>query len=94
MFKWLGKLAIWRRHKQTDTTVCDYGRYVHKLVIQRALSQIMGITQTDLVRLVKEDEVYLNDDLLEATSLVGRLSSGQYSIKMPSQKKIWLFFVG
>jgi len=89
MFKWLGKL--WRRDTAPD--IHDYGRYVNKPVIQRALAMVMNMSQTDLVRLVGKSDVYLNNDKLDLTHLVLRMESGGYEIKIPAQNKIWRFFI-
>ena len=94
MIKWARKVLRWRRERPEDPVVHDYGRYVHKPVIQRAVAMVMGIDQGQLVSLVDKSEVYLNEDKLERTQLVLRLPAGQYEIKIPEQNKVWRFFIG
>ena len=95
MLKFLGKLMWWRQAKEPSVTVHDYGRYVYKPVLQRTLSEVMKMSQTELVNRMMNDgmEVYLNDGLLHPTHLVLRLESGTYEIKVPSLRKVWRFFI-
>ena len=92
MFKWLGKLKWWTKRSE-DLVVYDYGQYVYKPVTQRALAEVMGMTQTALVALVRGSEVRLNDSPLDPTHLVLRLESGSYEIKAPGLRKVWTFFI-
>tara|TARA_R110002094_G_scaffold201798_2_gene173198 strand:+ start:2479 stop:2763 length:285 start_codon:yes stop_codon:yes gene_type:complete len=94
MFKWLGKLKWWKQSKSSDLVVYDYGRYLYKPVTQRALAEVMGMTQTALVALVRDSEVRLNNSPLDLTHLVLRLESGDYEIVAPSLGKVWRFFIG
>tara|TARA_R110000824_G_scaffold116426_1_gene267844 strand:+ start:1034 stop:1318 length:285 start_codon:yes stop_codon:yes gene_type:complete len=94
MLKWLGKLKWWKQSKSPDLVVYDYGRYLYKPVTQRALAEVMGLTQTDLVTLVRDGEVRLNDSPLDSTHLVLRLESGNYEVVAPSLGKVWRFFIG
>jgi hypothetical protein len=97
MFKWLSKLKIWKRSSSTppEITTYDYGRYVYKPVAQRALSEVMGMSQTELVNRMTNGgmEVYLNEDSLDVTHLVLRLESGSYEVWVPELSKIWRFFI-
>lgn len=94
MIKWVAKLAQkLRRDPERSFAVCDYGRYVHKPVMQRALSMVTGMTQTEFVRLVSNSDVYLNDDKLDVTHLVLRMEAGQYRVKIPSRETVWTFFI-
>lgn len=94
MFKWLGKLKWWKQSKSPDLVVYDYGQYVYKPVTQRALAEVMGMTQTALVALVRDSEVRLNNSPLDLTHLVLRLESGGYEVKAPTLGKVWTFFIG
>lgn len=89
MLKWL----VEKLGRKQAPDVHDYGRYVNKPVVQRALAMVMNMSQTDLVRLVGKTDVYLNDDKLDLTHLVLRMESGGYEIKIPAQNKIWRFFI-
>lgn len=96
MLKWLGKMRLWRRdEKEPAVTVHDYGRYVYKPVLQRALSEVMGMSQTELVNRMRNSgmEVYLNGGSLDVTHLVLRLESGNYKVEVPSLRKVWTFFI-
>lgn len=92
MFKFLGKLRWWKKDSK-NFSVHEYGRYVHKPIRQRALSCVMGISQGDLVNLVRQTQVELNGTPLDVTHLVLRMESGSYEIKIPSQNRIWRFFI-
>ncbi len=96
MFGWLRWLArlIWGPRDPKGLVVHEYGRYVHRPVIQRALAKVMGITQGELVGLIKREEIILNGDPLDLTHLVLRMESGDYEIKQPTQNKVWRFFIG
>lgn len=89
MFKWL----INKLGRKKSPEIHDYGRYINKPVIQRALAMVMNISQNDLVGLVGKTDVYLNDDKLDLTHLVLRMESGGYKIKIPAQNKVWRFFI-
>ena len=94
MFKWLGKLKIWRQDQ--EVTVHEYGRYVYKPVIARALSVVIGVPQTEICDWIASPHInlFLNDELIEgATWARRRLESGNYEIKIPSQAKVWRFFI-
>lgn len=127
MFKWLGKLKVWRnepgcehgfvvRDAQDDYrflcreceerfvvhpgllryTVHEYGQYSYKPVIARAISAVVGVSQAEVCNWVADPEVeiYLNEDLLQGANWARvRLESGDYEIKIPSQAKVWRFFI-
>ena len=94
MFKWVTKIAQrLRRDPDRGLAVCEYGQYVHKPVMQRALAMVSGLTQTEFVRLVSHEDVYLNGDKLDVTHLVLRMESGTYRLKIPSLGKVWTFFI-
>lgn len=97
MFKWLGKLKIWRRKSQSQSEVVhEYGRYVYKPVIARAMSAVIGVSQAEVCSWIASPEinVFLNDELIQgATWAMRRLESGNYEIKIPSQGKVWTFFI-
>ncbi len=101
MFKWLSKL--WKRgssegqNRSTGPLVIDYGQYQHKPVIARALSVVIGVSQSELCAWVANPaiSVYLNDELLQGAQWARRrLESGQYEVKISTQDKIWRFFIG
>lgn len=95
MFKWIAKAKWWRRGSK-GPVVNDYGQYVYKPVIARALSVVLGVSQADVCMWVADPntQVYLNDELIEGISWTRRrLESGDYEIKIPSQDKVWRFFI-
>lgn len=95
MFKWLGKLRIWRR-RSTGPLVTEYGQYLYKPVIARAISVVVGVSQAEVCSWIANPEinVFLNEDLLQGSQWARRrLESGNYEIKIPSQNKVWRFFI-
>lgn len=95
MFKWLIKAKLWRRGPE-GPVVNDYGRYVFKPVIARALSEVIGVSQAEVCAWVQNPEIdlYLNEELIQGASWARRrLESGNYEIKIPSQDKVWRFFI-
>ncbi len=95
MFKWLSKIRLWRQ-KSKETVVYDYGRYVYKPVIARALSVVLERSQAEVVAWVADPgvQIYLNDRLIQGANWTReRLESGSYEIKIPSQYKVWRFFI-
>ncbi len=95
MFKWLGKLKWWKA-EDDDTSVHEYGQYVYKPVIARALSVVLDVPQSQIVEWVQDPAVsiYLNDELISGTRWTRqRLESGGYEIKIPQRNKIWRFFI-
>jgi hypothetical protein len=97
MFKWLSRLKIWRRESQDEgPTVHEYGRYVYKPVIARALSEVIGVSQAEVCDWIASPgvDLFLNDELIQgATWARRRLESGDYEIKIPLQNKVWRFFI-
>lgn len=95
--KWLGKLKIWRRVSQEKGPVVnDYGQYLYKPVISRAISVVTEVSQAEVCAWVEDPEidVYLNDELIQGAQWARRrLESGNYEIKIPSQNKVWRFFI-
>jgi len=94
MLKWLGKLKWWRS-KETGPIVYEYGRYLHKPTVIRTLSMVINISPEELFRIVEQDKVYLNDELIQVQQLAMhfRLESGHYEIKIPTNNKVWRFFI-
>lgn len=95
MFKWLGKLKWWNSEGGT-LAVHDYGRYMHKPVMARTLSLVIGISQDELLDWMRSPDVdiYLNEDLIPGADWNGkRLESGGYEIKIPQMNKVWRFFI-
>lgn len=95
MFKWLGKLKWWNS-AGGSLAVHEYGRYVYKPVVARALSVVMNISQHELVEWIQNPDIdiYLNKDLIQGTRWARqRLESGGYEIKIPQMNKIWRFFI-
>lgn len=96
MLKWLGKLVSYGRRSLQGYVVYDYGQYLYKPVVPRAVAEVIGISQTELRSWIddSEIEIYLNRDLIQGVRWAGaRLESGNYEIKIPSQKKLWTFFI-
>ena len=95
MFKWLVKAKLWRRGPE-GPVVNDYGHYVFKPVIARAMSEVVGVSQAEVCSWVQNPEIdlYLNDELIQGAQWARRrLESGNYEIKIPSQGKVWRFFI-
>lgn len=97
MFKWIGKIKLWRHRSEPDPVVVhDYGQYLHKPVMARAISMIMGVSQNELCTWVDDPEIdlFLNDELIQGSEwALRRLGSGYYEIKIPSQNRVWRFFI-
>jgi hypothetical protein len=97
MFKWIGKIRLWKREKVPEGyTLHEFGRYVYKPVIARAMSVVIGVSQAELCSWIAnpEIEVFLNGELIQGTQwAMRRLESGGYEIKIPSQNKIWKFHI-
>jgi hypothetical protein len=97
MFKWLGKIRLWRRESAPDPyIILEYGQYVHKPVVARAVSMIMGVSQDELCSWINDPEMdlFLNDELIQGSEgAQRRLGSGSYEIKIPSQRRVWRFFI-
>jgi hypothetical protein len=93
MMTFLGKITSWFKGTTQGPDVCEYGAYLYRPVIQRAVANVMGLSEPQLVSLIDSEEVQLNNLTLDKTHLVLRLESGQYEIKIPSQNRIWRFFI-
>jgi hypothetical protein len=99
MFKWLGKIRLWRGETtgSTDSTgaadptgplVTEFGQYSHKPVIARAISVVTGVSQAEVCAWVTDPHIplLLNGELLQGASWARRrLESGDYEIKITSQ---------
>lgn len=95
MFKWLSKIRLWRQTSKAPV-VYNYGKYVYKPVIARAFSVVLERSQAEIVAWVADPniQIYLNDRLIEGADWAReRLESGGYEIKIPSQNKVWRFFI-
>ena len=96
MFKWLGRLTTWRRKELDGPLVTEFGRYEYKPVMARVLSVVMDICQEEVVAIIANPhiEIFLNDEVIQGSSWARkRLESGAYEIKIPSQDKVWRFFI-
>ena len=97
MFKWIGKIRLWRREKEEEPVVVhDYGVYVYKPVMIRAVAMVMGVPQDAVRSWVDDPEVdlSLNGELIQGAGWDRRrLGSGNYEIKIPSRNKAWRFFI-
>jgi len=96
MLKWAGKIREWwRGSSDSPVTIHTYGRYSHKPVLGRALSMVMNVCDAELCAWTNdpEIEVYLNNTLVQESRLLERLEAGSYEIKLPSQNKVWRFFI-
>lgn len=93
MLKWL-RSKLKRKPRVIPPEVFDYGRYEYKPVIARALSVVMNCTQQDVLNLVAATEVHFNGELLQpGFTARPRLESGQYEVKIPSQNRVYRFFI-
>ena len=95
MFKWLGKVIKWQG-KPEGLSVTNYGRYVFKPIVARAISVVMDVSQAEACAWVADPkiDVYLNGELLQGAQWAQkRMESGDYEIKIPSQNKVWRFFI-
>ncbi len=108
MFKWLGKIRLWRSDstspegsaEPTGPLVTEFGQYSHKPVISRAISVVTGVSQAEVCAWVTDPEtsVFLNEELLQGASWARRrLESGDYEIKIvlldEAKGKVWRFFI-
>lgn len=96
MFKWLGKVKFWKQQEPEGPAVHEYGQYVHKPVIARALSVVIDVSQAELCSWISdpEIEIFLNEELIQGAQWARRrLESGDYEVKIPSQDKVWRFFI-
>lgn len=97
MFKWLGKIRLWKRAPgKGGVVVHDYGQYLYKPVIARALSVVIGVSQAELCSWIANPEidVCLNGELIQGSQWARRrLEAGDYEVKIPSQNKVWRFFI-
>lgn len=96
MFKWLTKIKLWRqRGLQDPVVVYQYGRYVLKPVVVRAMSVVMNISQQEFVHMTNIEDVFLNNEKVGDTWLAvhSRLESGEYIIRILAQNKIWKFYI-
>jgi hypothetical protein len=97
MFKWLGKLKIWKQKEPDGPAIHEYGRYLYKPVLARAISAVVGVSQPQVCAWVQDPniQIYINDELLQGMEWARRrLESGNYEIKITQQNKIWRFFIG
>ena len=99
MFKWLGKIRLWRSDPK-GPLVTEFGQYLHKPVIARAISVVVGVSQAEVCNMVADVEigVFLNDELLQGANWARRrLEAGGYEIKITSpdgaKDKLWRFFI-
>jgi len=95
MFKWLTKAKWWRCGSE-GFIVNDYGQYVFKPVIARVISVVIGVSQTEVCAWIADPEIniFLNEELIQGAQWARRrLESGDYEIKIPSQNKVWRFFI-
>lgn len=95
MLKWIRRIRKWQRRLE-GPVVHDYGKYEYKPVIARALSVVIGVSQAEVCAWVADPEinVFVNDELIQGASWARRrLESGDYEVKIPSQDKVWRFFI-
>jgi len=96
VFKWIGKLKRWRQKEVGAPIVHEYGRYVFKPIVLRALSVVLGQDQTVIITWVASPDIdiYLNNRLIQGEDWAKvRLESGGYKVEIPSQNKVWSFFI-
>ena len=98
MFKWLGKIKFWKQREPEGPVVHDYGRYLYKPVVARALSVVLEQDQAVIAAWVASPDiqVYVNGEELQGAKWArGRLESGDYEIKISTEEdKVWRFFIG
>jgi len=91
MLKWLGKLRLWRR-ESNDSVVHDYGQYVNKPVMSRALAMVMNVDAEQLDKMIWDDVgVSVNGVRVSPVGVEQRLHSGAYKVIRGST--IWTFFI-
>ncbi len=91
MLKWLFRLL---RRRVRPPKIIDHGRYVYKPVIARALSVVMNISQAEVVALVISKKIYFNGQQLQPNfAATTRLHSGSYEVKIPSQNRLYKFYI-
>ena len=96
MLRWLGRIRKWKQERAEAPLVCHYGQYVYKPVVARAISMVMDVSQAEACAWVANPEIdiYLNGELLQGAQWAQkRMESGDYEIKIPSQNKVWRFFI-
>ena len=98
MRKLLGKLKWWKKREPDGPAFHDFGQYVYKPVIARALSVVMDESQEQIAIWVQDPNVQitLNDEPVEGMRwALRRLESGTYTVKMSRDgvDKIWRFFI-
>lgn len=95
MFSLLRRL--YKRFTRTaQPQIFEYGRYLHKPTVSRAVCMVMDISYEELVNIINSNErIYLNDDVVggETIGVLARLHAGDYTISMPSRNQIWTFFI-
>ena len=96
MFKWIGRLKRWRQKEVGAPIVHEYGRYVFKPIVLRALSVVLEQDQSVVTAWVADPniDIYLNNQLIQGTDWACvRMESGGYRVEIPSQNKVWSFFI-
>jgi len=93
MFKWLGKI-LRRKTRAKPLEIINYGRYLHRPVLLRALSVVMNISQDEILSLIKGKGIYCNEEYLQQGFIATlRLHSGRYQIRVPSQNRLYKFYI-
>ena len=98
MFKWLGVIKFWKQREPEGPVVREYGRYVHKPVMARALSVVLEQDQAVIAAWVADPDIHIfvnGEELQGSKWALGRMESGDYEIKISTEEdKVWLFFIG
>lgn len=90
ILKWLfGK----KKEKPMAPTVINFGRYLHKPVMERAVSYITGLDFSTFTSLVANRKLLVNGQALLENRLLERLESGSYEIIRLDTETRWLFFI-
>ena len=82
-------LGIFRRKK--SASYINYGRYINKPVLYRALEIVMSVDQRQINWLINNRFLTLNGEEVTITHLKNRLHSGQYVLKSTFSNEIWGF---
>lgn len=90
ILKWLfGK----KKSKLMAPTVINFGRYLHKPVMERAVLYVTGLDFQTFVSLIANKKILINKQELSTNRLFERLESGSYEIIRLDTDTRWHFFI-
>jgi hypothetical protein len=90
MFSWFKKKKIPPGVKPVLT---NYGRYIYKPVLGRALRMVLNTDDAGLYALIKDSLLLLNNSKITADQLNDRLHSGQYLVERIDNHNSWSFYI-